>query len=617
MNADNHGSRLAFDVSRPTPITSRIGVFVCHCGVNIAGTVDVGQVVEALEQRPGVVYAADHPYVCSDPGQTLIRQAIAEHRLDGLVVAACSPTMHEATFRRAAVAAGLNPYRLEIANIREQCSWVHQGACEEATHKAIAIVVSMVEKARRDEALQPLGTPVTRRLLVIGGGIAGLSVALDVAEAGYEVVLVERQAALGGRLRQIQETYVGLEPLAPALTARLERVLAHPRITVLTGTEVQSVSGFVGSFSVTTSPFVVTASAVSELGTAEAVTTKGGETAEAITTKGEYQVGAIVVATGFGLLPLSQLAAYGGGQVPDVIDAIEFERLLAAGTLRRPSDGRVPRRVVFVQCAGSRDPEHGLAYCSKICCLYTAKQALLYRQRVPDGEAIVFYIDVRAKGRRYEEFVQRAVQEGRVLYLRGRVAKVFRQGDQLRVWGADTLVGRNVELGADLVVLAAGAIPSAGAAELGQRLRATTDGLGFFNEAHPKLRPVESLTAGIYLAGAAQAPKDIAETVSQAGAAAAKALSLFSRHELMQEPTVATVLAELCAGCGLCVPACPYEARRLSRGGVTPPLRVAEVNPALCQGCGACVTACPNKACTVHNWRPEQLLAMVDAVVGD
>ncbi|MDI7276877.1 MAG: 4Fe-4S binding protein, partial [Anaerolineae bacterium] len=257
------------------------------------------------------------------------------------------------------------------------------------------------------------------------------------------------------------------------------------------------------------------------------------------------------------------------------------------------------------------DPEHGVPYCSKICCLYTAKQALLYRQRVPEGEALVFSIDVRTAGRRYEEFAQRAMEEGQVLYLRGKVAKVFRQGDQVVVWGTDTLAGRNVEAAADLVVLATAAVPSAGAAELGRRLRATTDALGFFNEAHPKLRPVESLTAGIFLAGAAQAPKDIAEAVSQAGAAAAKVLGLFSRRELVQEPTVAAVLEELCAGCGLCVAACPYEARRLDTR-----LRVAEVNVALCQGCGACVVTCPNKACVVRNWRPEQALAMVGAMLG-
>lgn len=574
----------------------RIGVFICHCGVNIAGTVDVERAARALEGCPGVVYATDYTYMCSDPGQALIRQAIAEQQLDGVVVAACSPSMHEVTFRRTAEAAGLNPYQLEIANIREQCSWVHQEAREEAIHKATAIIASLVEKARRNEPLEPLGTPVTRRLLVVGGGIAGLSAALQVAEAGYEVVLVERQAELGGRLRQIQETYVELEPLGPPLAARLEQVRQHPRVTVLTRSEVESASGFVGNFQ------VVVATAVA-----------GGTTARVVATR--YEVGAIVVATGFELLPLSRLGEYGGGQVPDVVDALGFEALLAAGapegTLRRPSDGRVPRQVVFVQCAGSRDPKHGLPYCSRFCCLYTAKQALLYRQRVPDGQATVFYIDVCAAGRRYEEFQQRAAEEGRVLYLRGKVAKIFRQGDRVRVWGTDTLSGRNVEVAADLVVLAAGAVPSAGAAELGRRLRAATDGLGFFSEAHPKLRPVESLTAGVYLAGAAQAPKDIPDTVSQAGAAAAKVLSLFSRHELVQEPTVAAVLAELCAGCGLCVAACPYEARQLN-----PRARVAEVNPALCQGCGACVTACPNKACAVRNSRPDQLLAMLGAALG-
>ena len=657
MKTDDQASRIAHG-------GSRIGVFICHCGINIAGTVDVERVAQAVMGCPAVAYATDYKYVCSDPGQALIRQAIAERQLDGVVVAACSPSMHEATFRRTAEAAGLNPYRLEIANIREQCSWVHQETREEATHKAIALIASLVAKVRGDEALDPLATPITRRLLVVGGGIAGLVAALEVADAGYEVVLVERGAELGGRLRQIQSTYVGLEPLAGPLAERLERVRKHPRITVLAESEVESASGFVGNFQVevrearrtdvrttsldgapaattggsleeggrtdvrTTSlhggPVATTGASLEEGGRTDVRTTSlhGGPVATTggsleqggrtdVRTRGRYEVGAIVVATGFELLPLSRLAEYGAGGVPDVVDALEFERLLGRGELRRPSDGRVPRRVVFVQCAGSRDPEHGLPYCSKFCCLYTAKQALLYRRRVPDGEAIVFYIDVRAAGRRYEEFYQRALEEGRVLYLRGKVSKLFRQGDQVMVWGTDTLAGRNVEVAADLVVLAAGAVPSQGAAELGRRLRATTDGLGFFNEAHPKLRPVESLTAGIYLAGAAQAPKDIAETVSQAGAAAAKALSLFSRRELVQEPTVATVLAELCAGCGLCLRACPYDARQLNER-----LRVAEVNPALCQGCGACVIACPNKACTVRNARPLQVIEMVEAALG-
>ena len=607
----------AASLSRIAPHASRIGVFICHCGINIAGTVDVAHAAEAIRGWRGVVYAGDYAYMCSDPGQALIRAAIAEHQLDGVVIAACSPSMHEATFRRTAEAAGLNPYRVEVANIREQCAWVHQDARDEATHKAVAIIASLVEKVRGDESLSPLSTRVTRRLLVIGGGIAGLTVALEVADAGYEVVLAERQAELGGRLRQIRQTYAGLEPLAAPLAARVDAVLHHPRITVLTQSEVRSASGYVGNFRVE----VVTsgsaaASAAGSAETAEAVTTKvPGEADEGVTTR-VFDVGALVVATGYDLLPLTRLGEYGGGRVPDVVDALEFEQLLAEGaaegTLRRPSDGRVPQRVVFVQCAGSRDPQRGLPYCSKFCCLYTAKQALLYRRRVPDGQATVFYIDLRTAGRRYEEFLQQAMEEGQALYLRGKVAKVFRQGDKVMVWGADTLTGRTVEVAADLVVLATGAVPSPGAAELGRRLRATTDAVGFFNEAHPKLRPVESLTAGIYLAGAAQAPKDIAETVSQAGAAAAKVLSLFSRQELVQEPTVAAVDPELCAACGLCVRACPYEARQINER-----LRVAEVNPALCQGCGACVTACPNKACAVRNARPVQYLAMLDAALAD
>jgi len=566
---------------------SRIGVFVCHCGINISSTVDVERVAEVVGQNPHVAFATHYKYMCSDPGQQLIRDSIAEHDLDGVVVAACSPGMHEKTFRATVASAGLNPYRCEIANIREQCSWVHQDEPERATEKAIEIARTMVEKVRRDESLVPFQLPITRRALVIGGGVAGLGAALDIADAGYPVVLVEREGRLGGKMARLSGTYLNFDPASDLLQRRVEEVLHHPNIRVLLNAQVTGLEGYVGNFKVEVSGV--------EPGTPKPET---------------IEVGAVVVATGWDPYPLSRLPEYGGGQVPDVIDGLTFEEMLKpGGELRRPSDGRPPRDVVFVQCAGSRDPERGVSYCSKVCCMYIAKQAMMFKQRTPEGQAYVFYIDIRSAGRGYDEFVQRAMEEYDILYLRGKVSKVFRRGDKVVVWGADTLAGRPLEVEADLVVLATPMLPSREAVALAQTLHIQTDRYGFYSEAHPKLRPVESLTAGVYLAGVGQGPKDIPEAVAQASGAAAKVLQLFAQEEMVQEPTVAYVVEELCSACGACVAACPYGAREIH-----PVRRIATVNAALCQTCGACVVACPNKASRIHNWEPGQVLAMADVL---
>jgi len=581
---------------------SKIGVFICHCGHNIAGTVDVEVMAEALQEVAGVALATTYKYCCSEPGQKLIRDSIQEQGLDGVVVAACSPAMHETTFRRAVASAGLNPYLCECANIREQCSWVHQGDPEQATAKAIAIIQTIVEKVKGDEPLEMLALPITRRALVIGGGIAGLQAALDIADAGYPVVLVERSQRLGGKMAELSGTYLNFEAASDLLAQKIEAVTHHPHIQVLTGSEVEEVSGYVGTFQAKVrSEFGVQRSAFSE------------PDAEPRTPNPEpytFDIGAIVVATGYDRYPLAALTEYGAGQVTNVIDTLAFEAMLArGGEIRRPSDGQAPKEVVFVQCAGSRDPEHGVPYCSKVCCMVVAKQATMYAQRVAGGQAYVFYVDIRSAGRGYEEYVDEAMQKHGVLYVRGKVSRLFSADGKVMVWGVDTLSGQPIEVAADLVVLATPLVPSAGTAELAQRLRAATDADGFFAEAHPKLRPVESLTAGIYLAGAAQGPKDIPEAVAQASGAAAKVLSLFSHEEMTQDPLVAYVVEELCSACGTCVEVCPYEAR-----SIHPVRDVAIVNLALCQNCGACVVACPNKASQVFNWKPEQIMAMVDAI---
>jgi len=583
---------------------SRIGVFICHCGLNIASTIDIERTAAELRETPGVVLTTDYPYMCSDPGQTLVRQAIEEHGLDGVVIAACSPSMHEVTFRNAAQAVGLNRYQVEIANIREQVSWPHRDDPQAATRKAIETIGTLVEKVRGDEPLTPFTLPVTRRALVVGGGIAGLTTALDIADAGYPVVLVERSDRLGGRMARLSSLYLDMDDSKSLLQARVDAVTNHPLIEVLLNAETTAFEGYIGNFAVQVT-----------------VSSKPGIALPApapssVEQKRAYNVGAVILATGYDLYPKANLPEYGGGRYADVIDSLQFEEMLAdasdpqAGEIRRPSDGRVPRAVVWVQCAGSRAPERHQPHCSKICCMYVAKQASAYRRAVPDGQAYVFYIDIRSQGLGYDEYVQEAIERDRVVYLRGKASKIVRHGGELEVWGADTLSGKPLRVEADLVVLAMAAVPSAGSEDLARLVRVSVDESGFLSEAHPKLRPVESLTAGIYLAGAAQFPKDIPETVAQASAAAAKVLELFSRPEMVAEPTVAVVDERICVGCGLCVPACPYSARELHAWK-----ELATVNAALCQGCGACAVACRNKATTVRNLTTEQVLAMMEAVL--
>jgi len=647
----------------------RTGVFVCHCGINIAGTVDVKKVAAELAKHPGVVHAEDYVYMCSDPGQNLIIKAIKEKKLDTVVVACCSPTLHETTFRNVSKIAGLNPYRCEIANIREQCSWVHRDKSK-ATQKAISITRSVVEKVRRNESLEDVSVPVTKRALVIGGGIAGIQASLDIANAGFEVILVERSPSIGGHMSQLSETFPTLDCSQCILTPKMVEVAKHPRIKLMTYSEVQEVSGFVGNFKVKilkkptyvdpdkctlcdectkVCPIVVPnefdmgltgrraiyipfPQAIPATYTIDEKACPGmfdtaiacGKCADVCKPGAinfdmkpeivEVDVGAIVVATGYDLYDKSMMAEYGYGKYPDVLDGLQFERLLSAsgptrGKILRPSDKKEPKEVVFIQCVGSRDPELHWPYCSKICCMYTAKHAMLYKHHVHDGQAYIFYIDIRSGGKNYEEFVHRAVEEDGVLYLRGKVSRVFEDNGKLIVWGVDTLTGKPIEIAADMVVLAMAIRPSKGTEELAKKLKIALDKDGFLAEAHPKLRPVESMTSGIFLAGAAQAPKDIPEAVGQASGAAAKAVAILSQERLFHSPTVARVLPNLCTGCAMCVNVCPYEAISLKEGK-------AVVNEILCEGCGTCSASCLRNAIQVKNLTPYNIQAMIRACLG-
>ncbi|MDI6840019.1 MAG: NAD(P)-binding protein [bacterium] len=1118
----------------------KIGVFVCHCGRNIAGTVDVDKVVDEIKSYPGVSHCEHYKYMCSEPGQQLIRDAVKSKKLNGVVVAACSPTLHETTFRRTVESVGLNPYRYESANIREHCSWVHKDM-EVATPKAVKIIKSLVEKVKQNDSLVPIGIPVTRRALVIGGGIAGIQASLDIANSGYEVILVEKEPSIGGHMAQLSETFPTLDCSQCILTPRMVEVGQHKNIKLYTYSEIDSISGYVGNFKVKIkrkSPYIdwdkcngcgecsevcpvkISSEFDVELSTRKAIyrpfpqavpnrfvidkrgvspckyscpagvnvqgyvalisqgkykealalerdenpfpmvcgrvcnhpceteckrgdidepisirslkrfiadyetklekpkklpekkkekvaivgsgpaglscawklaqwgykvavfealpfpggmlrvgipefrlprdvlnkdieyitnfgveiktntkigkeltvddlfkqgyravflaigahkesklgvegedlsgvfscieflravnmgnkvsigkrvavigggnaavdaaraslrlgakdvvivyrrsraempaneeeiieaeregvnieyltapirilgeevqpqtgkvigmecirmrlgppdasgrrrpipiegseftdtfdtiitaigqspdiswlpkdsklrTTKwstfevdpdtletsipgvfaggdavsgpatvieaiaGGKEAaisidrfirgidlkegrklelkrveeieipkwlerrhrermpslpieerrhnfkevnigfteeqaklEAIRCLAcggcsecgecekvcepeaivhdmadkivEEEVGAIVVATGYELYPIDKIGEYGAGKYKDVLNGLQFERLLSAsgpteGEIRRPSDGKIPKRVVFVSCVGSRDPENHFPYCSKICCMYTAKHAMLYKHHVPDGEAIVFYIDIRSDGKGYEEFVTRAQEEDRVLYIRGKVSKIFEVNGSLIIMGADTLTGKQLEIKCDMVVLSMAIVPSNGIEELIRKLKIHADEHGFLSEAHPKLRPVETLAAGFYLAGAAQSPRDIPDTVAQASGAASKVLELFSQPELKHEPIVATVDEDLCSGCAVCIPLCPYEARKIEPKDEK---RIAKITEVLCEGCGSCVSACPSGASQLRNLKDNQLFKMVEVVL--
>jgi len=644
----------------------RIGVFVCHCGRNISGPVDVDRVVEEISHYPGVVHAEDYIYMCSDPGQDLMRQAIKEKGLTGVVNANCSHSLHERTFRNLVASEGMNPYSCEIANIREQCSWPHNSDGEAATKKAIAIIKATIERLRFNLKLSPIVLPLDKRALVIGAGAAGIQSALDIASSGYEVVLVERDTAIGGHAMQLSGTFPTLDRATCLIAPAIEEVASHPMIKLHTYSEVEEVSGYIGNFTVrirNRASFVdsqrctscvlcsdvcpVSVPSEFERGLSQrkaiyaphagAVPSKFTVDPQACRhfsrdrcnacqevcptqaidfsrkdTFVEEKVGAIIAAPGYDLLPRDRISMYPDD--PDIIDGLQFERVLSSsgptlGEIRRPSDGKVPGQVVFIQCVGSRDPEHGVPYCSRVCCMYVAKQALLYRRAVPRGQAYVFCMDVRSDAKGFEEFVQEAINEGNVLYLKGEVSKVFRDGDRIKVWGVDTLAGQDIEIAADLAVLAPAMVPRPETGELARKLNIISDEYGFLTEAHIKLRPVESQTAGIYLAGTAQWPRDLPDTIASASAAAGKVLSLFSRKELLHEPTTAWVDEEVCTGCEQCISICTYKAIEIDRRK-----KVAVVNEVLCEGCGACTVACPSKAMQHRNWSPRQFFEMINAV---
>ena len=659
----------------------RIGVFVCHCGTNIAATVDVEKVAQALGKEPSVVISTDYPYMCSQSGQDMIKAAIHEHRLTGVVICSCSPRMHEQTFRKTCAAAGLNPYMLEIANIREQCSWIHKNR-EEATEKAVILGRAAIAKVQLNAPLTAGSSPVTKRALVIGGGIAGIQTALDIADAGFEVDIVEKKPTIGGKMTQIDKTFPTLDCAACILTPKMVDAAQNEKIQIYSYSEVEAVKGFVGNFHVTIKrkaryvkedvctgcglctekcpqkkvpnefnlgldkrraiyiPFAQAVPKVATIdpdyctmlktgkcGVCSKVCTAGAIDYQQKDEHIEREYGAIVVATGFDPISLEKFDEFAYSKSPDVVSSLEFERLMNAagptgGTLLRPSDGAHPKTIVFVQCVGSRcdGGEKGKPYCSKICCMYTAKHAMLCREKYPDTDVYVFYIDVRTPGKNFDEFYRRAVEEYGVHYIKGMVGKVVPEGGKLKVQASDLIGNRQLHIDADMVVLAAAIEPDKSARPLATMLTASMDTNDFFTEAHPKLRPVESPTAGVFLSGACQGPKDIPETVAQAGAAASKVIGLLCKDSLTCNPCVAQPDEMMCNGCSNCEKVCPYGAityvDKEFRGPNRTTLirRVAQVNPAVCQGCGACTVACMSGAMDLKGFSNKQIFAEVDAI---
>jgi heterodisulfide reductase subunit A2 len=647
----------------------RIGVFVCQCGTNIAGTVDTETVAREALNLPDVIYATSYMYTCSEPGQQEIQRAIKEKNLQGVVVAACSPRMHEPTFRRAVERAGLNRYMFEMANIREHVSWISNDRVAN-TSKAAELVAMAVAKLRYNQPLYSSKVPVNKRVLVIGGGVAGIQAALDCADGGLDVVVVEKKSSIGGKMAQLDKTFPTIDCSSCILGPKMVDVAQKDNITLHAYSEVESISGYVGNFTVQVKkkstyvdwstctgcgaciekcpskqvpdrhneslgnarainipfPQAIPKKAVidathcrqfikGKCGVCKKICPAGAINYEMQDELVTEEVGAIIVATGFDLFDASAYGEYGGNRYPDVISGLQFERILSAsgpygGHIKRPSDGSEPKDIVFIACVGSRDASVNRPYCSGVCCMYIAKQAILTRDHLPNTNVYVFYMDIRAPGKNYDEFVRRAQEEYGVQYIRGRVGKIYPKDGRMIVQGADTLLGVQVEVEADLVVLATGIESASGAKELAEKLRISYDQYGFYMESHPKLRPVETNTAGVYLAGVCQGPKDIPSSVAQGSAAAAKVQALFSKDTIETNPQVALVNERNCISCGKCIQVCPFGAVQWKelRGGI----RKAEVLATVCQGCGLCNATCPPKAIQLQHATDNQLLSEIN-----
>jgi len=650
---------------------ARIGVYVCHCGANIAGTIDVKAVAEYAATLPGVVVSREYKYMCSDPGQELIKQDIRDHGLTRIVVAACSPTLHEATFRGATEGGGLNPYYFQMVNVREQDSWVHVDK-RAATDKALDLVRAAVRRVPKHRPLERREVPIHPDVLVVGGGIAGIHAALTLANAGKKVYLVEREPTIGGHMAQFDKTFPTLDCAACILTPKMTAVKAHPNITLWTLAEVAQIDGYVGNFKVTVRhkprfvieelcvgcsecieacvfkqakvldefnaglskrkpvyiPFPQAVPLVAVIDPETCIEFKSGKCKKTcIEACGErnaidlqmkerleeIEVGTVILATGFQTFDPHRLPYYGYGTYPNVYTALEVERLVNASgptggevVLR---DGKKPQTVGIIHCIGSRD-EHTNRWCSRVCCMYSLKLAHLIKEKT-EAEIYNFYIDMRTPGKAFEEFYNRVGEEG-VKFVRGKVADVYpADGDgQLILRVEDTLLSRVRKIPVDLVVLAVGLEGQPDAQDVRRLFNITCSNEGWFLERHPKLAPVNTFTDGIFLAGCCQGPKDIPDSVAQAGAAAAEALSLIDRGSIELEPNTAYILEEECSGCKTCIPMCPYTAITFREE-----TKKAFINEVLCKGCGTCVAACPSGTIRQNLFEDEEIVEEIQGVL--
>jgi heterodisulfide reductase subunit A len=641
---------------------TRTGVYVCHCGGNISETVDIRQVVEDAGRHDEVVLVRDHEHMCSETGQNLVVSDIREHRLDRIVIAACSPQFQGPTFKATLERAGLSPYLLEMANIREQCAWPHFQSPEAATGKAREIVAMAIAKVRLDEPLKKLTFPIGRRVLVIGGGIAGIQASLDLGDAGFDVHLVERAPSIGGKMMQLSRTFPTEDCAACILSPKMADVATHPNIHLLAYSEIDSITGYLGHYEVTVtstptyvdedkctccgdcvavcpvvvpheleegllsrkaiylaSPIAVPHSYVLDreacLGLNPVVCAKCKEVCDpqaidfdARPRTTSFTVDTIIVATGYDIFDATQKAVYGFGRYENVVTALDMERMIvhaAEGNPMRPTG----KRIAFIQCVGSRDEQVGNEACSRICCMYATKLSQLLTRSDPSRDIYVFYTDLRAYGKGFEEYYKRAQGDG-VKFIRGRPAELIEdpRTKKITLKAEDTLTRSIIESEFDLAVLSVGLRPHQGTEKIANMLRLAKSPDGFVQEAHPKFRPVDTLTDGVFLAGTVQGPKDIPDTVAQASAASSRAIRLMNKGAYDVDPVIAFVHKDLCDGCGQCLEKCPSQAISLSAG-------IAEVNQALCKGCGSAIAACPKDALDLHCYTNGQMLAQVAAAL--
>jgi heterodisulfide reductase subunit A len=571
----------------------RIGVYVCNCGTNIAKVVDCEAVQTHAASLPGVVVAKTYKYMCSNPGQEMIVEDIGEHALNRVVIAACSPRMHELTFRKALQRAGTNQYFLEMANIREQCSWVHQDPMV-ATEKATGLTEAAVRRVVFHEPLEKRQVDMCPATLVIGGGIAGMTAALELADAGYQVFLVERSDHLGGNVARVDLTAPYLDSARDLLTERITRVVEHPRIDLRMESEVETVQGFHGNFSATVRSIKPGPAAPD-----------GHRT---------VSVGSIVVSTGYQEFDASRVTHLGYGKLPNVVTSFEFEKMLRAGRVET-KEGRAPRYVTIIHCVGSRSQQYH-PYCSRVCCMTALKYGQEVKSAVPTAYVNDLYIDMHAFGKGHEDFYKRSseIKTMFLMYAKNDHPVIRKAGPaddcDMLIEINESLSGETIEIPADLVILMVGMEARADWAEMARLANISGDKDGWFIESHPKLDPVATTTDGVYIAGACQAPKDIPDTVAQARAAAARILAKVSRGKIDVDAMFAEVDEERCSGCRVCNDLCPYSAIEFDES-----TKHSHVNSALCKACGACVAACPSAAIKARQFTDQQIFAEIEGVL--